>query len=40
MWIRFRQTMVDDARRRDGGEIGGRVAGDRAVGSLRTVVTA
>ena len=39
MWMRLRQTMVDEARSRDGGEIGGRVAGDRAVLSLRTAVT-
>jgi hypothetical protein len=39
MWMRLRQTMVDDARNREGGEIGGRVAGD-ADASLRTAVTA
>jgi hypothetical protein len=39
MWMRLRQTMVDAARSRDGGEIGGRVAGDRVVVSLRTAVT-
>jgi hypothetical protein len=37
MWIRFRQTIVEDARSSDGGEIGGRVTGERA--RVRTAVT-
>jgi hypothetical protein len=40
MWMRLRQTMVVDARRREGGEIGGRVLGDGAVVPPRAAVTA